>query len=281
MNRSFVITLASIFIISCGGQTKELKSISDNQNKPIKKENDTINAADSIYKSIHIFVALCDNKHQGIVPVPAAIGNGQKPNSNLYWGCGYGIKTYFKKSDEWDLIKTYKIDSLILERAVFKHKTMSYYLIADAYNGKYIKNCITDFLKSSSAQMKDTVVLDSNIIGINGNSDLLAYIGHNGLMEFQLSESYLSADDKKRDIIILACFSKSYFYPHLINANVNPLVWTTGLMAPEAYTVHDAISGYLKNEPNEKIRIRAAKAYSKYQTCSEKAALNLLVSGWK
>src|SRR5688572_22804615 len=28
---------------------------------------------------IHIFVALCDNKYQGIVPVPAKIGNGQDP----------------------------------------------------------------------------------------------------------------------------------------------------------------------------------------------------------
>ena len=49
---------------------------------------------DTTYKSIHIFVALCDNKYQGIVPVPAKIGNGQEPNANLYWGCGYGIDSW-------------------------------------------------------------------------------------------------------------------------------------------------------------------------------------------
>jgi hypothetical protein len=51
-------------------------------------------------------------------------------------------------------------------------------------------------------------------------------------------------------------------------------------MAPEAYTVHDAISGYVKDETNEAIRTRAALAYSKYQKCSEKAARNLLATGW-
>jgi hypothetical protein len=33
---------------------------------------------------IHVFVALADNVHQGIVPVPAALGNGDDPARNLY-----------------------------------------------------------------------------------------------------------------------------------------------------------------------------------------------------
>ena len=109
---------------------------------------------------------------------------------------------------------------------------------------------------------------------------MVAYIGHDGLMDFQLKEAYQNTDNKKRDVIILACYSKSYFSRHLKKANVNPLVWTTGLMAPEAYTIHDAIAGYVNNQTDESIRTRAALAYSKYQKCSEKAARNLLVTGW-
>jgi len=77
-------------------------------------------------KTIHIFVALCDNKNQGIVKVPEKIGNGQDPENNLYWGCAYGIKTYFKRSKEWKLLKTEKSDSVVLERVIFKHKTKNY-----------------------------------------------------------------------------------------------------------------------------------------------------------
>mgnify|MGYP003399416884 CR=1 FL=1 len=51
-------------------------------------------------------------------------------------------------------------------------------------------------------------------------------------------------------------------------------------MAPEAYIIHDDITGYLNNETNEEIRNRAAQAYSKYQKCSLKAARNLLVTDW-
>jgi hypothetical protein len=34
---------------------------------------------------VHIFVALADHQHQGIVPAPAALGNGGDPIHNLYW----------------------------------------------------------------------------------------------------------------------------------------------------------------------------------------------------
>src|SRR5215212_8846369 len=53
-------------------------------------------------RTIHVFVALCDNKYQGIVPVGKSIGNGQDPESNLYWGCDLGLRTYFKKKNsDW------------------------------------------------------------------------------------------------------------------------------------------------------------------------------------
>ncbi|WP_298952106.1 hypothetical protein [uncultured Nonlabens sp.] len=35
-------------------------------------------------KTIHIFVALCDNVNQGIAPVPEKIGNGQDAFNNSY-----------------------------------------------------------------------------------------------------------------------------------------------------------------------------------------------------
>lgn len=236
---------------------------------------------DTLTKTIHIFVALCDNKYQGIVPVPKGIGNGQDHNTNLYWGCGYGIRTYFKKSKEWKFLKSTKPGGNILERIVFKHAAKpNQYLVADAYDGQYIKQCTQGFLNSSAGNRKDAIAVDNTTIGIGGNAQLLGYIGHDGLMDFDLGETFENTDKKKRDVIILACYSKMYFGPHLEDANVNPLVWTSHLMAPEAYTIHDAITGYLAGETNEQIRTRAAKAYNTHQKCGEKAARKLLVTGW-
>lgn len=274
MNKQlFFIILFCVFLLSFGLKSSGTKN-------PIGYTNKNITQFDTLTKTIHVFVALCDNKYQGILPVPVKIGNGQDPNNNLYWGCGYGIRSFFKNSKEWKLIRIQKLDTLRLERLVFKHATKNYYLVADAYNGQYIKQCTKDFLYSCAGQSKDTIHVNNTIAGISGNSKLLAYIGHDGLMDFQLTESFANADGKKRDCIILACISKTYFAPHLKATKATPIVWTTGLMAPEAYTLHDALTGYVNNETNESVRTKAALAYSKYQKCSEKAARNLLVTGW-
>ncbi|HEX6738364.1 MAG TPA: hypothetical protein VF310_08840, partial [Vicinamibacteria bacterium] len=52
----------------------------------------------------HVFVALCDNKNQGIVPVPARLGNGQDPAGNLYWGARYGVRTYLARDAGWTAV---------------------------------------------------------------------------------------------------------------------------------------------------------------------------------
>ena len=278
--RIFVILFYCVFSMSCNGKASNAeKEMSSFQ----KKESKSATVSDTLSKTktIHIFVALCDNKYQGIVPVPARIGNGQDPSTNLYWGCGFGIKTYFKKSKEWKLLETTKPGNNILERLVFKSTVKSnYYLVGDAYDGQYIKQCTKDFLNSISGQRKSVLKISKENIGIGGNASLLGYIGHDGLMDFQLSEKFDNADGKERNIIVLACYSKRFFASHLKSAKVNPIVWTSNLMCPEAYTIHDAIAGYIAGENNEKIRTRAVKAYNKYQKCGEKGARNLLVTGF-
>jgi hypothetical protein len=235
---------------------------------------------DSI-KTIHVFVALCDNKYQGIVPVPASIGNGQDPKTNLYWGCSNGVKSYFKRSSEWKLISSQVNPSVnILERLLFKHKSKNIYMLADAYDGQFIKQTTIDFLNASSGKNEIELKDGEKKIWFGGASDLLAYIGHDGLMDFSLQQKFESAADKKRETIILACYSKNYFSSHLKSTGATPLVWTTGLMCPEAYTLHDAVHEWVNDNSPQEIRLAAAKAYSKYQKCSLKAAQKLLIQGW-
>jgi hypothetical protein len=56
--------------------------------------------ANSGSKTIHVIVAWCDNEYQGIVPVPKHLGDGDNPATNLYWGATYGVKNFFKRSEE-------------------------------------------------------------------------------------------------------------------------------------------------------------------------------------
>ena len=269
--------LALLCFLSCEAQTETTES----RERPAQNSTENhIKPFDSNTRTIHVFVALCDNKYQGIVPVSKAQGNGQNPSSNLYWGAAYGIKTFFKKSKDWELISVRKLNATIIERIIFKHKKSNYYLVADAYDGQYIKQTTIDFLRSSCGMIKDTLELKTTTIGIGGNAKLATYIGHDGLMDFDIHEKFLNTDSLKRDVIILACYSKHFFSPHLRFANVNPLVWTSGLMAPEAYILHDALGAYMNQESTARIGSKAALAYNKYQKCGLNAARRLLVGGW-
>ena len=270
------ILLITSALFSC--QSKNENQLNTNETTKTSVKNDL--KFDTSIQTAHVFVALCDNKYQGIVPVPEKIGNGQDPVNNLYWGAMYGVKSYFKNSKNWKLVKAFRLNNTVLERLVFKHKTKNFYLIADAYDGKEIQKTTEDFLYSSYGQQKDTLNIDNKTIGINGNANLVAYIGHDGLMDFKLKDDFKNEDKKKRDAIILACYSKHYFGPLLEDAYINPLVWTSNLMAPEAYILHDALSGYLAKESNANIQNRAASAYSKYQKISLKSAKNLLITDW-
>jgi hypothetical protein len=135
-------------------------------------------------------------------------------------------------------------------------------------------------LQSCAGIRKDTCHINNTPVGLYGNAALVAYIGHDGLMDFTLQNQYFNADNKQRDCIILACASKNYFWKYIKNAKANPLVWTTDLMCPEAYTLHDALGAFINGASQTVVREKAVAAYSKYQKCSIKAARGLLVTGW-
>jgi hypothetical protein len=167
-----------------------------------------------------------------------------------------------------------------LERCVFKHKSKNVFIVADAYDGATIKSCTIDFFNACAGLEKKKIIVKDKELGINGNAQLIAYIGHDGLMDFSLNSYPNAADSIKRDAIMLACISKSYFKEGIRASGANPLVWSTGLMSPEAYTLKAAIDGWLNKETGAQVRERAAAAYHQYQKCGMKGARNLLVSGY-
>jgi len=238
--------------------------------------------AESDPKVIHVFVALCDNEFQGIAPVPAMLGDGDDPRNNLYWGAMYGVKTYFKKSPNWELISTNKISTSILERCVFKHTTENVILLADAYRGREIERAIIDFFYAASGTSAGSVSVkgEPKEISAYGKSNLSVYIGHDGLMEFRIRPYPKKQNDETREAIILACQSKTYFHEGIKASGAKPLIWTTGNMAPEAYTLENAIEGWIQQETDESIQLRAAKAYDKYQKCGVNGAKRLLATGF-
>ena len=234
---------------------------------------------------VHVFVPLCDNQNQGIVPVNAQLGDGFNLKTNLYWGAGYGVKSYFKKFPEWKLISSAKDPSPdILERVIFKKKCANgaiVYLVADAYRGDRMKKCMHTYFKSLAGYYPQDIKIDSlNKVAAYSNADLLIFNGHDGLMDDTV-KTYQSLDRKHRDAAVIACYSHHFFTPHFAHCGAYPLVMTTGLLAPEAYVMDAVITSWALMMKDLEIRYAAGDAYlAKHPKSGKGGARGLFKTGW-
>ena len=207
-------------------------------------------------KRIHVFVALADNEHQGIAKVPSKIGNGDDAANNLYWGTTDGFKSVFGRSKAWKLEKIEENPAPeILERRSYRHASKDCLLIAEAWRGKNIHQCLEAFF----ANLRER------------KNNLTAFIGHNGLMDAPLS---ISRHDTatSTDAIILCCMGASWFKPYLEALKARPLLTTEQFMYPGSFLLRDALEVWLRDGPRSEIRTAAARAYAANQKISVKAA---------
>ncbi|MDP6635310.1 MAG: hypothetical protein QGG42_10455 [Phycisphaerae bacterium] len=228
-------------------------------------------------RTIHVFVALCDNDSQGIAPVSKLLGDGDDPRNNLYWGAMYGTKTFLRRSSAWDVVlATKNISSSVLERIILKHRATGAYLVADAYRGVKIKETVEAFLDAAAGNKPVVLEVGGVRLGICGGANLVAYVGHNGLMDFQVRlPRRTEPAGVGKAAIVLACKSKPYFRNTLTQLGCKPILLTTGLMAPEAYSLEAAVSAWLSGHGAQGMRARAALAYNKYQKCGIGGATRL------
>lgn len=225
---------------------------------------------------VHVTVALCDNDHQGVVPVPRAIGNGRDPRNNLYWGCDFGVKTWLLRHEKWRKVDVAPAgDPRILERLVASKVIAgrTVYIVADAWDGAEIRAAINGFLEGAAGLRRGEVrTADGVTLGTGGAADVVAYVGHDGLMDFGATARLTGGSGARPRSIVLACASRQYFEALLTAGRSEPLLLTTNLMAPEAYTLTAAIEAFVKGE---EVREAAARAYDAHQHCGIRGARRL------
>ncbi|WP_009963107.1 hypothetical protein [Verrucomicrobium spinosum] len=228
---------------------------------------------------VHVYVALCDNASQGIIPVPAKIGDGDKPDANLYWGCSDGLKSCFRASKSWKALPAVASPRAeVLERVVFRHATRKdVYLVADAWRGREIKPCLQAFVNAAGAtgaaesiQVKGSDGAEV-ALPIGSQARWLAYIGHNGLMEFEVNWPEVPAGASaatSRRALVLCCIGQKYF-PKL---GTPMALTTTQLMYPGAFILRDALEVVFDGKSDAEVKAAAARAYAGNQKISVKAA---------
>jgi len=225
-------------------------------------------AKDDRAASLHIIVALVDNATQGIVPVPATIGNGSDPAHNLYWGAAYGVKSFLSKAPGWRREScTPDVSSTIMERCNFS-LAGRLDVVADAYRGENIGDAMMQFMREAAKPP------------LQGKREMVLFVGHNGLMDAKnanLVEQFPLHAPHGKLAGVLACLSDRYFRPHLSAAGAQASVTTFSFMAPEAYVVEAIARVFAEGGGDTAMREAAGAAYAKYQKISPRAGAGVFV----
>ncbi len=247
-----------------------------------KRISDKVLKGDTLI--VHVFVPLCDNENQGIVPVSKLIGNGLDARNNLYWGALYGVKTILRKNPNWTLLETVKNPTKnILERVIFYRKYTTgqkVLVVADAWRGDKMKDCVEEYLQVIAGLKQERILLDGRGVEISGSSDLIVLNGHNGLMDYPEIKKVRNFGHRRNETAIIGCISYEYFKDYLKQAKAYPLLTTKGLMAPEGYVLSGLLDAWATQQDASIIKSTVAISYNKYQKCGMKGANWLFKTGW-
>ena len=175
------------------------------------------------------------------------------------------MKSVFDHSKAWRLESAddqpYEED--ILRRRTYCHASNDARLHARAYRGAAIRRCLADFEDAIASQAFEMVV----------------YIGHNGLMDFELPPPPKAEPRGRRpDVVVLCCKSQSYFSIRVELAGGRPVLTTTQFMYPGSFILEAAADGWLRGAPPRTLRELAANAYAANQNISPRAALGVFAA---
>lgn len=231
----------------------------------------------------HVIVALCDVDSQGVVPPPdTTMCDTDKPGRNLYWGALYGVRTHLKRSGWKKVDVKGDLPTGVVDRVVYKTtiaragKNTTVYVVAEAHDGRKIRTAIQTFLGYASGYNAAVLEAGGVQLPVGGAAHVVAFVGHNGLMDFSKPEPpKTKKDERARSSVVLACASKPYFEETLTASGAHPLLLTTGLMAPEAYVLDSALRSWFAGGLPAAVHESAAKAYDKYQKCGLRGARRL------
>lgn len=237
---------------------------------------------------VHVFVALADNESQGIVPIPRALGDGDTPRTNLYWGARYGVGHFLARERGWRRVahgsspSSNVLERIVLTKTIAGRTTV---IVADAWRGSKIEDATRAFLRAAAGHDAESIDVSPRPsraperLDAGGAAHVIAWVGHDGLMDFDVPPlEEPDVDAPARSAIVLACKSHQLFGPPLSRANAHALLTTTQLMAPEAYALDAAIEAWVDALDPRAVRRAAARAYCEHQRCSERAGLGLFHS---
>jgi hypothetical protein len=221
---------------------------------------------------VHVTVALCSNEQ--IDCGSKLAGRPGDLKQNIHWGAIFGARRFLeRKGSEFKRISLGAVDSVILERAVYRREVkakrwglsrsgnVEQIVVLDAVHGSSIDQAVLGFWGKATGGEKLTI--DDGGKTRQLRVHVAGYVGHNRMMD-GLGLPKASTPKRALSSFVLACYSENYFGQALEDAGSKPLVMTRQLMAPEGYVLEAVLKGLGDGASPRDIRQRTVAAYAKW-----------------
>ncbi len=232
---------------------------------------------------VQAHVPLCDND---VIPCGnARLGDGDRPDRNLYWATTEGFLGWFgRRGGGWQQVldtdgaaidEDHVLDLRVWRRelttpAAWKRAgappRFTMYVVAQAWRGEQIHRAFTHYADDLYGVTTHAVTLpDGTKIAAGGDAHIVAYVGHNHLMDlaaFDWQAVAKRADARPRGAIAIACHTAIYMQDIVPGPRQVPLVLTRDFLLASAAALDGAVLGFARGGDYAAIRKGAAAGYA-------------------
>jgi hypothetical protein len=231
---------------------------------------------------VEVHVPLCDSSI--IACGNAKLGDGDNPETNLYWSTTPGFGRWFaRRGGGWKRIQLAKPDetgdSDVLALHVYRRtmqtpaawqksgapKTYELDLVIHGWRGKAIDKALAAYAKDSANGGARTIALaDDTSLAAGGAAQIVAWVGHNRLMDLD-SFAWPAPSSTAKGTIAIACHTAAYMEDNVPAATRVPLLMTKDFLFSNAAPLEATVLAFATGRGYAAMRADAVTAYAGVQ----------------
>lgn len=210
---------------------------------------------------VDVHVPLCDNS---IIPCgDARLGDGDNPETNLYWATTPGFGRWFARAGggwkrevqaetgDKDVLALHVYRRTLRAPAAWRRagapRTFEVRVVVHAWRGTAIDRALARYAAEVSAE---------------DGAHIVAWVGHNRLMDLAAFAWPLPAKETTKGTIAIACHTAAYMEAAVTAPTRVPLLMTRDFLFANAAPLEAAVLAFARGGSYARIRGAAAEAYA-------------------
>lgn len=231
---------------------------------------------------VEVHVPLCDNTI--IRCGNPKLGDGDNPETNLYWATTPGFGEWFaRRGGGWKRVLRQRAadtgDRDVLAVHVYRRRVeapaawrkrgvpakVELDIVVHGWRGKAIDRALAAYAADVSGSTARTLVLDDGSkLDAGGAAQIVAWVGHNRLMDLD-TFAWPTPGTATKGAIAIACHTAAYMEEPVPAATRVPLLMTRDFLFANAAPLEAAVLAFAAGGNYAAIRLDAATAYAKIQ----------------